>query len=82
MQTHNHNGGIRFQTAYMFEITSQRSVLPSYHNWVMVDDGASLESMELWKMMALVCTCWFLLLEVIELVQSGGRPAQAAQNGA
>ena len=71
MQTHNHNGGIRFQTAYMFEITSQRSVLPSYHNWVMVDDGESLESMELWKMMALVCTCWFLLLEVIELVQSG-----------
>ena len=71
MQTHNHNGGIRFQTAYMFEITSQRSVLPSYHNWVMVDDGESLEDMELWKLMALVCTCWFLLLEVIELVQSG-----------
>ena len=27
--------------------------------------------MELWKLMALVCTCWFLMLEVIELVQSG-----------
>ena len=71
MQVRSNNGGVRYVTRFMFELTQMAAVLPSFDMEAMVDDPDSTAKMKVYMMMALGLTAYFMMLEAIEFVQSG-----------
>ena len=71
MQVRSNNGGVRYVTRFMFEVTQMAAVLPSFDMEAMVDDPDSTAKMKVYMMMALGLTAYFMMLEAIEFVQSG-----------
>ena len=71
MQVRSNNGGVRYITRFMFELTQMAAVLPSFDMEAMVDDPESTAMMKVYMMMAFALTAYFMMLEAIEFAQSG-----------
>ena len=67
----NQHSGIAFTVKYMFEFTNLKGVLPSFDIETLIFDEETLHGMQMWLMLALACTCWFCMLELVELTQAG-----------
>ena len=63
--------GIRYRVTLMFELTSLGAVLPSYDTETLVEDQERLDTMLLFKDIALGLCLFFVSLEGIEVVKSG-----------
>ena len=71
-QVRNNHAGLRFNSRWMFEFTPLAAVLPSYFTETLLGDGAEarLEARAMWLQICLYITCWFMMLEGIELVSA------------
>jgi len=71
LQLRNENSGILFTVRYMCEFTAIRSMLPSFDIECLVTNVEQIVRMKLYLSFALAMTCWFCLLELVELTQAG-----------
>ena len=71
LQMANQHQAMAFTVRYMFEFTNLKGVLPSFDIETLIFAEESLHGMQMWLMLALVCTCWFCMLEIVELTQAG-----------
>ncbi len=71
LQCSNANSGLFFTVRYMFELTAMRSVLPSFDIEALVTNKEKISMMKVYLAFALAMTCWFCMLELVEMTQAG-----------